>query len=156
MNSEPAANSESLPVYRPKSRFSGGVFIFPIRVFYEDTDAAGIVYYANYLKFMERARTEMLRGVGLNHRDLLNEHKLVFVVRRCLLEYLAAARLDDFIEIQTKVLCVKGASLDIEQIVCHRKKILVESKLTLACVGELGAPRRLPPDLRAKLNDLLV
>ena len=148
--------SESCPVYRPEGKFLGGTFVFPIRVFYEDTDAAGIVYYANYLKFMERARTEMLRDSGLNHTDVLNDHELIFVVRRCLVEYLAAARLDDLIEIHTRVLCVKGASLNIEQIVFLREKKLVEAELKLACVSKLGVPRRFPPALRELLDALLI
>ena len=154
MNRDSAAYLESWSVHRSRGKFLNGSFVFPIRVFYEDTDAAGIVYYANYLKFLERARTEMLRGVGLNHIDLLNKHKLMFVVRRCLVEYLAAARLDDLIEIHTKVLCLKGASLNIEQVVFRQEQKLVESKLTLACVSELGVPKRLPPVLRTMLDDL--
>ncbi len=155
MSREAVANSDSPLGYQAEGRFSGSIFTFPVRVFYEDTDAAGIVYYANYLKFIERARTEMLRGIGLNHRSIFNDHKLKFVVRRCVLDYLASARLDDLIEIHTKVVSIKGASLSIEQLVFHQRKKLLEAELKLACVSEFGAPRRLPPILRATLDTLM-
>lgn len=155
MGREAFANSDS-PTFRlHEDKVSGGTFVFPIRVFYEDTDAAGIVYYANYLKFMERARTEMLRCAGLNHTNIFSEYKRYFVVRRCLLDYLAVARLDDLLEIHTKVLCVKGASLNIEQKIFLREKKIVEAGLILACVGELGTPKRFPRVLRATLDALL-
>ena len=92
-----------------------GVHYMPLRVYYEDTDASGIVYYANYLRFIERARTDLMRLVGISHSDLMHASGLAFTVRRCQIEYHLPARLDDEIEVLTHIMDVRGASLDIEQ-----------------------------------------
>src|SRR5581483_12088671 len=92
-----------------------GAHFFPVRVYYEDTDAAGLVYYANYLKFAERARTEMLRRLGVEQERLRAETGLVFVVRRCAADYLLPARLDDDLVIVTRLKALRGASLDLDQ-----------------------------------------
>jgi len=89
--------------------------IFAVRVYYEDTDAGGVVYYANYLRFAERARTEMLRRAGLESSRLMAEDGVALVVRRCKVDYLHPARLDDRREVLTRVLALKGASLELEQ-----------------------------------------
>ena len=88
---------------------------FQIRVYYEDTDAAGIVYYANYLKFAERARTEMMREHGASHEDLRQSAGLSFVVKRCTAEYHHPARLDDILDVRTHIGKIGGASLDLRQ-----------------------------------------
>ena len=133
---------------------AGDVFIFPLRVYYEDTDAAGIVYYANYLKFIERARTEMLRIAAIDHSGMREVHGVLFIVRRCTLDYRQSARLDDLLEIHTRIVAVKGASLDAEQVVMRDGETLVHAELRLACVNEAGAPVRFPPDLRSALEAL--
>jgi acyl-CoA thioester hydrolase len=92
-----------------------GVHRIRIRVYYEDSDAAGIVYHAAYLAFAERARTELLRCLGLDHATLRARFGLVFTVRRCSIDYLAPARLDDLLEIATRVVRRGGASLELEQ-----------------------------------------
>ncbi len=89
--------------------------VFPVRVYYEDTDTAGIVYYANYLKFAERARTEMLRAAGIEQRVLAEETGVAFAVRSCSADYLAPARLDDLLEIRTRVAGLQGATIEMEQ-----------------------------------------
>jgi acyl-CoA thioester hydrolase len=119
-------------------------FVFPIRVYYEDTDAAGIVYYANYLKFAERARAEMLRAAGLSSRLLAEEAGIAFAVRRCAVEYLAPARLDDLLEIRTRVRSMRGATLEAEQVVVREGREIVRLDVTLACIGRGGRPARLP------------
>ncbi len=129
-------------------------FIFPLRVFYEDTDAAGIVYYANYLKFIERARTEMLRLAGIDHSSMRQEHGVLFIVRNCTLDYRQPARLDDMLDIHTRILAVKGATLAAEQIVTRDGTVLVHADLRLACINENGAPVRFPPNLRNALEAL--
>ncbi|MCC2664562.1 MAG: ybgC, partial [Geminicoccaceae bacterium] len=92
---------------------AGGVHRLPLRVYYEDTDAAGIVYHAAYLEFAERARTEMLRCLGLDHGGLRDRFGLAFAVRRCVIDYLAPARLDDLLIVSTRLLRRGGASLEL-------------------------------------------
>jgi YbgC/YbaW family acyl-CoA thioester hydrolase len=101
------------PPPSPESgRIEGGVHRLPLRVYYEDTDAVGIVYHANHLKFAERARTEMLRCLGLDHSIVRERFGLAFTVRRCLVDYLAPARLDDGLVIETRLVRGGGASLE--------------------------------------------
>ena len=133
---------------------TGDTFIYPLRVFYEDTDAAGIVYYANYLKFIERARTEMLRAAGIDHSTMREQHDVLFIVRHCALDYRRPAELDDLLDIHTRILAVKGATLEAEQIVMRDGKTLVHAELRLACINERGAPTRFPPNLRSALEAL--
>ena len=128
---------------------------FPIRVYYEDTDAAGIVYYANYLKFAERARTEWLREIGGDEAAVLKAAGLLFVVRRCEVEYLQAARLDDLLEVETRVTGFAGATLDLAQTVRRDAVDLVVMSVKLACLNPAGRPARLPAALRAALAPLL-
>ena len=123
---------------------------FPVRVYYEDTDAGGIVYYANYLKFAERARTEMLRDMGAPCVDLVRRQGLSFAVRRCEVDYLRPARLDDRLEVETRLLGVGGATLDAEQTVRRDDDVLV--RVRLACMSSAGRPARLPAALRSVLK----
>jgi acyl-CoA thioester hydrolase len=122
-----------------------------LRVYYEDTDAAGIVYYANYLKFAERGRTEMLRALGFGHRLLGEEAGVVFAVRRCTADYRAAARLDDALTVETRVASLGGATLALQQDIRRDDRTLVMLDVLVACVGRDGRPRRLPAALRAAL-----
>jgi acyl-CoA thioester hydrolase len=133
----------------------GTVHRFPIRVYYEDTDAAGIVYYANYLKFAERARSEWLREIGDEERRALKAAGLVFVVRRCAIDYLRPARLDDLLEVETRVTAFAGATLELQQIVRRGALNLVALQVTLACVNAAGRPARLPTALRTALATVL-
>lgn len=143
------------PPPSPESgRIEGGVHRLPLRVYYEDTDAVGIVYHANHLKFAERARTEMLRCLGLDHSIVRERFGLAFTVRRCLIDYLAPARLDDGLVIETRLVRGGGASLDLEQRVTRAGRLLVRLELRLALVsGEMRAAR-LPAELRAALAPL--
>lgn len=95
--------------------FEGGVHVCPVRVYYEDTDAGGIVYYANYLRFAERGRTEFLRTLGLGQQQLRDESGLMFAVRRVEVEYELPARLDDLLEVRTRIARLGGARLDMAQ-----------------------------------------
>lgn len=134
--------------------FVDGVHVFPLRVYYEDTDAAGIVYYANYLKFAERARTEMLRALGTNQSRLAAEQGIAFAVSRCTADYLKPARLDDRLEVHTRVTEVGGASLSADQAVKGEAGELVRLDVRLACTNPAGRPARLPKALRASFQDL--
>lgn len=133
-----------------------GAYLFPVRVYYEDTDAAGLVYYANYLKFAERARTEMLRRLGVEQEQLRRDTGAFFVVRRCTADYRAPARLDDDLIVATTLAGLSGASLELDQEVRRGSASLVRLHFQIACLGQNGRPQRLPPVLRTaflSLND---
>ncbi len=121
----------------------------PVRVYYEDTDAAGIVYYANYLKFVERARTEWLRDLGLDHRTLEERHGVRFAVRRCVVDYRRPARLDDLLTVETRVVAASGARLVLEQRVLRDGEPLAVVEVTLVALDRDLRPvriaRALPP-----------
>ncbi len=129
--------------------------IFALRVYYEDTDAGGIVYYANYLRFAERARTEYLRMVVADDQSLLAEDGIAFTVRQCSVDYMSPAFLDDPLEVHTRFLEVRGASLRAEQVVKRKMDELVRLTVRLACIGDDGRPRRMPAALRSALSSSL-
>ncbi|SDG85596.1 tol-pal system-associated acyl-CoA thioesterase [Roseospirillum parvum] len=142
----------------PSGRFEGPLHVLPVRVYYEDTDAAGIVYYANYLRFIERARTEMMRRFGLDHTAMAGQDGIAFAVRRIEGDYLSPARLDDALDIHSEVRAIKGASLIMAQAVVRPgpdgPATLARFSLTLACMTLAdGRPARLPADLRRRLRD---
>lgn len=126
--------------------------VFPVRVYYEDTDAGGVVYHGNYLRFAERARTELLRDHGIDHVSLMAEDGLMFAVRRCEAEYVKPARLDDALEIRTRCIDATGASFWLEQLVQRAGETLVEMKLRLVCLKADGRPARIPEKLRSMLS----
>lgn len=124
---------------------------FPVRVYYEDTDLAGIVYYANYLKFIERGRTEWVRSLGIDQVALRRDHGLVFAVRRVEAEYLRPAKFDDELTVTTGLSAVAGARLIVEQAVWRAGEKLFSAAVTIVCLSETGAPARLPAELRQRL-----
>lgn len=113
----------------------GAVFVWPVRVYYEDTDAAGLVYYANYLKYLERARTEFLRSLGFEQDVLMNEHGVVFVVRRMLIDYLAAARFNDTLNATLQVGRTRRVSIDFLQTVTRDDEICCTADVQIACLN---------------------
>ncbi len=131
-----------------------GAFLYPVRVYYEDTDAAGLVYYANYLKFAERARTEMLRHLGIGQERLRADSGMVFVVRRSTADFLLPARLDDDLVVATRLTGLGAATLDLDQEVRRGEAALVRLAFQIAAVGPGGRPQRLPQTLRAALLSL--
>ena len=135
-------------------RIEGGAHVLALRIHWEDTDAAGMVYYANYLRFTERARSNMLRWAGIGQTDLLERDGILLAVRNCELEYLRSARLDDEIEVHTTVTGVAGATVSADQIIKRGGADLVLSRVRLACISRDGRPRRLPPDVRRALATL--
>ena len=112
-------------------------------------------YYANYLKFAERARSEWLREIGGDEAKAMKAGGLLFVVRRCEIDYRQPARLDDLLEVATRVVAFAGATLDLEQVVRRDDADLVVMQVTLACLNSAGRPARLPAALRAALATLL-
>jgi acyl-CoA thioester hydrolase len=121
---------------------------FDLRVYYEDTDMAGIVYYANYLKFIERARSDWVRKLGLDQRRLRSEEGLAFAVRRVEADYLGAARLDDELTVATEVTQVTPARLVMRQVVTREGAVLFEALVTVVMINDAGQPVRLPAEIR--------
>ena len=131
---------------------TGREFSLGLRVYIEDTDAGGIVYYVNYLKFMERARTEFMRQLGFG-KDAIFNHDLMFVVRDVALHYKLPARLDDQLQATARIVRLGGASMRMHQRVQRGDEVLVEGDITVACVDSAGVkPRRLPPQMLAALH----
>lgn len=125
---------------------------FTCRVYYEDTDLAGIVYYANYLKFIERARTEWVRELGIDQARLKAEEGIVFAVRRIEADYLAPARFDDQLEIVTETEQVGGARVVLSQQVRRTGEVLFDARVTLVALTDQGGVARLPAGLRRNLH----
>ena len=130
-----------------------GIHIYPVRVYYEDTDAAGIVYYANYLKYTERARTEMLRDLGAENARLMKTEGLAFAVRRCEVDFFKPARLDDLLSVETRLIDIGGASVVADQRVKRDNAELVRMELKLACLSLDGRPARLPAAVKTRLEE---
>ncbi len=131
------------------------IHIFPIRIYYEDTDTAGVVYYANYLKFAERARTEALRSVGIDQSNLFSEHKIGFVVRRCVMVFLKPAKLDDLLTIETKLHDINKVSLNMIQNIKLGGETLVELEIKLAVVDEKMKLAKLPEIIQKAMQGIL-
>ncbi|GJH05470.1 tol-pal system-associated acyl-CoA thioesterase [Paraburkholderia terrae] len=128
-------------------------FIWPIRVYYEDTDAGGIVFYANYLKFFERARTEWLRACGVDQRKLAEVSGALFVVRSTALDYLAPARLDDMLRIVSRIERLGRASVDFAQEAWRDDTLLATGTIRVGCVDSKSMkPAAIPPPVHAALR----
>jgi len=123
-----------------------------LRVYYEDTDAGGVVYYANYLKFAERARTEMLRTLGIKQSELIQTHGMFFVVRYATLDLLKPARLDDEITVGTVVTQCRGASIVMEQKIYNSDIVLAQITVKIGCVNTDFVPMRLPEEIKKLLG----
>ncbi len=124
-----------------------------IRVYYEDTDLAGIVYYANYLKFIERARSEWVRALGLDQAAMQAAGQGVFAVRRVVADYLAPARFDDLLDVTTEYQAHTRARLVLHQQVLRGPQQLFSAEVTLVCLAPDGRPRPLPTPLRAAIGE---
>ncbi len=143
MNGNPAATPAAVP-HR-----------YDLRVYYEDTDAGGIVYHANYLRFAERARTEALRALGVPHAVLVRDHQRMFVVRRVKLDYLRPARLDEWLSVLTDQRALGAASVRLRQDITGAEGTCAAAVIDLACVRtDTGRPARIPPAWRAALQGL--
>jgi acyl-CoA thioester hydrolase len=127
---------------------------FSCRVYYEDTDDGGVVYYANYLKFAERARTELLRELGINQSTLTQTDNILFVVRHASMDLLKPAKLDDMLDITTQITTVSGASINMhQQIYCGAQK-LTDILVKIACVNAAIRPKKLPKNIKEKLTNI--
>ncbi|MFI3308352.1 tol-pal system-associated acyl-CoA thioesterase [Ewingella allii] len=132
---------------------SNSLFRWPVRVYYEDTDAGGVVYHAQYIAFYERARTEMLRQRNIHQQQLLDEH-VAFAVRRMTVEYLAPACLDDLLDVQSEITSIRGASLTFAQrILDARGNLLSTVEVLIACIDpHQKKPRALPKSFVAEFK----
>lgn len=128
------------------------IFHWPVRVYYEDTDAGGVVFYANYLKFFERARTEMLRSLGFEQDQMIAEQKLIFVVRSVQIDYLKPARFNESIDVTAEVILIKKVSLNFKQVITRGEDLLCKGNVRIACLdAETLKPKSIPEDLLQQL-----
>lgn len=131
---------------------SGAVFTLPVRVYYQDTDAGGIVFHGSYLAFFERARTEWLREMGVDLRAMADRQRVLFIVRQIDVRYLRPAVLDDLVEVTVAVERLGGAQFSLRQEVVRAGEVLVSAAINLACISSVSfKPLRLPESLHASL-----
>ena len=124
----------------------------PVRVYYEDTDFSGVVYHASYLRFMERGRTELIRSLGIEQRELFDgETGLGFAVRRMLIDFVRPAVMDDALTVETRPTLARGATMELDQRILRGEEVLVTAQVKVACVGG-GRARRIPDLLRQRLG----
>jgi len=129
-------------------------FIWPIRVYYEDTDAGGVEYHANYLNFFERARTEMLRAMGYEQDELMVNDSIIFVVRSVQIDYLHSARFNEQIQVSAEVTIVKKASLIFEQLITRGDDVLCKGIIRIACLDAKSMrPKAIPENLLELLKN---
>jgi len=119
-------------------------FIHEIKVYYEDTDSGGVVYYSNYLKFLERARTEFLSSIGLSNKKLLNEYKTLIIVKSCNIDYLKSAKLEDKLKIYSSIESFRKASFIMLQNIKKDNDLIIRAKLKLVTVNQKGKPIKIP------------
>ena len=127
--------------------------IFPVRVYYEDTDLAGIVYYANYLKFIERGRSEWVREMGIDQVAMKRDAGVVFAVRRVEADYLQPAKFDDQLDVSTTISTVSAARIVLDQMVLRDDAVLFAAQVTLVALDAQGRATRLPAEFRRKIAD---
>jgi acyl-CoA thioester hydrolase len=128
-------------------------FRWPVRVYYEDTDAGGVAYYANYLKYAERARTEWLRSLGFEQSELARVHGIVFMVRSAAIEYLRPARFDDALQVTVELIKVGAGQIDLAQHVLRGDEPLARLTIKIACVAlRTMRPVRMPAPLAARIR----
>ena len=129
------------------------IFKFNTKVYYEDTDSGGVVYYANYLKFIERARTNLIHELGFSLSSLSENYDSYFVVKNIHCEYIQSAKLEDELSIQTKFLEIKKASFKLEQIIYREDKAIFESEVLMVNINSKGKPIKIPDPLISTIND---
>ena len=127
-------------------------FKYNTKVYYEDTDAGGIVYYANYLKFLERARSEAIYSMGLTNKKLLNNYGTIIIVKSCKIDYKSPAKFEDLLEIISKIKTIGKSSFTMDQIIKRKDQIISESEIVLVTVNTEGKPIRIPDVLNEFLN----
>ena len=119
-------------------------FIFKLKVYYEDTDSGGVVYYANYLKFLERARSELIYSFGLSNKKLLNEYDTLIIVKSCNIQYKKPAKLEDELEIDSKIKSFTKTSFTIDQTIKRKEEIISLAEIVLVTIDKSGKPIKIP------------
>tara|TARA_B100002051_G_scaffold218519_1_gene211649 strand:- start:33 stop:428 length:396 start_codon:yes stop_codon:yes gene_type:complete len=127
-------------------------FKYNTKVYYEDTDAAGIVYYANYLKFLERARSEAIYSIGLTNKKLLSDHGTIIIVKSCNIDYKKPAKFEDSLEIISEIKTISKSSFTMDQIIKRNEEIISEAETVLVTINTEGKPIRIPNVLKKFLN----
>ena len=123
-------------------------FTHEIKVYYEDTDSGGVVYYSNYLKYLERARTEMISSIGLSNNKLLEEYKILIIVKSCNIEYLKSAKLEDKLQIYSSIESFNKASFVMIQNIKKNDNLIIKAKVKLVTVNKDGKPIKIPSVLK--------
>jgi acyl-CoA thioester hydrolase len=125
---------------------------YAVRVYYEDTDSSGRVYHASYVRYLERGRTEWLRGAGFSHREIASNYGIIFAVRRMQIEFLGPAQMDDLLRVETEVSAVRAASIDFRQWIFRGDRELVSATVVIACIRD-GRAARIPEHMRRALRE---
>ena len=128
-------------------------FNFNIKVYYEDTDAGGVVYYANYLKFLERARSEAIHSLGFSNKGLLENHGILLIVKSCNIQYKQPAQLEDLLEISSEATSFTKTSILMKQLILKNNDIISEAEVHLVAVDNKGKPTKIPDQLKRKLEN---
>ena len=130
-------------------------FNFPVKIYYEDTDAEGVVYYANYLKFMERARTEMINACGTDLKTLHKNYASRFIVKVCNLDYIKSAHLEDFLQVITSLEKISNASFVLNQNIFRNDELILKSEIVIVCIDNHHKPSKIPNFLKKKIQLLI-
>ncbi len=136
-------------------RMDGKTFVWPVRIYYEDTDLGGVVYHANYLRYMERARTEFFRVLGLAAANIEDPEPTFWALRKASLEYIRPAKFNDLLEVRTTVVALSGARLDADQTIWCRGVQLTAGHVQACIISLSGRPKRIPPEIRDKILPFL-
>ena len=129
------------------------MFKYNFKIYYEDTDSGGVVYYANYLKFIERARAEMINELGFTLTTLLKDYDRLFLVKKIECDYIESCKLEDTLNVQSNILVLKNASFELEQNILKQNKIIFRSKIVMVCVNSQGAPSKIPDELHILMKN---
>ena len=125
------------------------MFEFNLKVYYEDTDSGGVVYYANYLKFIERARTNLIQELGFTLKELVDNHDSLFIVRKVNCDYFKSAKLEDNLIVKSKFIEINNASFELEQNILRKNQNIFTAKVLMVCVDSLGSPKKIPQQLKS-------
>jgi len=127
-------------------------FSYKLKIYYEDTDAGSVVYYANYLKFFERARTEAIAEIGLSNKILLDEDEIFIIVKSCKVEYKKPAKLEDELEIKSSIISISSTSFKMNQKAFRGQELLTDCEIHLVIVDKNGKPTKIPDKLNEKIK----
>tara|TARA_B100000242_G_scaffold263186_1_gene210011 strand:+ start:32 stop:430 length:399 start_codon:yes stop_codon:yes gene_type:complete len=127
-------------------------FIYNFKVYYEDTDAGGVVYYANYLKFLERARSEAIYSIGFSNLDLKKTNDVIIVVKSCNINYIRPAKFEDKLSVHSSIISISKASFKMNQIIIRQEEKITEAEVVLVAINSSGKPTKLPEELLKKFN----